>query len=71
MIHTMEFSTEEMVKLISICNSALKTEEATLKYLPLNKVNKANTHKSIEAIEAIKAKVKATIRDSLKGGKDK
>lgn len=64
--HTIELNAKELVKLISICNTAIVFEEETLKYLSTGKCREI-CNASIAEINAIKEKVKQSIYECVKG----
>lgn len=61
---TIEFDSVEAVKLISVCNAAIITEEETLRCCSKSLEFKENTKRSIEKIWEIKGKIKKAINDA-------
>ena len=60
--YTVEFDTTEIVKLISVCNAAIVSEEETLRNLSsANRRIIDNTKASVEKIWELKTKLKNAI----------
>ena len=60
--YTVEFDTTEIVKLISVCNAAIVSEEETLRNLSgANQKIIDNTKASVEKIWELKTKLKNAI----------
>lgn len=60
-IHTLELNTTEMVKLISICNTAIVAEKETIWALLSDEESKQHCNASINEIRALKEKLKSTL----------
>ena len=64
--HIIELDTTEIVKLIAVCNSAIVTEEETLRYSTgANQKIIDSTKVSIEKIWELKSKLKNVLINSL------
>lgn len=59
--HTLELNTTEMVKLISICNTAIAAEKETIWACLSDEEVKRHCNKSISEIRALKEKLKGTL----------
>ena len=59
--HTLELNTKEMVKLITICNTAIAAEKETLWALLSDEKCKQHCNASINEIRALKEKLKSTL----------
>ena len=61
MTYTIEFDATEIVKLISICNSAIVSEKKMLAYLPADSAAGQHCFTNIKDITALKDKFKNII----------
>lgn len=66
--HTLTLDTKEIVKLLSICNTALTSEKRTLKLLPYDSNARQFCYDSIADIGIFKEKLKRALWDSLTEG---
>ena len=62
---TIEFDTTEMVKLISICNTAISVEKTMLAYLPEGSDAAQHSVTKIAAAESLKKKIKNALIDDF------
>jgi hypothetical protein len=62
---TIELDTTEIVKLISICNAAITSEETTLRYLSDDSAAAQHSKTSIVDTTALKEKLKKAIFDGI------
>lgn len=62
---TIELDTTEIVKLISVCNAAITSEEITLRYLSDDSAAAQYSKTSIADTTALKEKLKKAIFDGI------